>query len=269
MTPEPNYESEHLKVAYQLRYIWTGWPSQNRFPDEPDAEFFEELEASWETDGIRLLEREWTPQRVRILASVKPSVAPVFFAGRMKGRLQYALRKNEAPVQFSRKLAVRSIGENCTATVQNYVSGQVEKEPLADPKFKEFLEQFTLGFEAVDLAEPTASTSGRYWYNLHLVLVVRDRFRLTKAAELRKLRDGALRIAELKGHLTSWLSVMPDHLHVVLRGNIEHSPEAIALNYMNNLAYLLRQDALWQPSCYLGTFGEYTMGAIRKAVAGS
>ncbi len=264
MTIEPFYSSEHSTPAYQLRYDWTGWPSDGDLPPEPDEEFFTTLSNRWEDDGIRLLERRWSSGEVHLCASVKPPVSPVDFAARMKGRLQHALRKNETPIKFSRKLSMRGVGETKADTVETYIENQVANEGMADPKFEEFLEQFTVIDESVDLSKPTESNSGRYWYNLHLVLVIRDRFRVTDEERLSKLRDGTLRIAQLKGHRISRLSVIPDHLHVAMRANIEHSPEEIALNHLNNLANLLRQEAFWQPSYYVGTVGAYDMGAIRS-----
>ena len=264
MTLQPFYTPQDLKPAYQLRYNWTGWPSTPTMPPEPDEAFISSLSEQWETDGIRLLEHRWSSDEVHILASVKPSVAPIVFSARIKGRLQHALRKCETPVKFSRKLAMRTVGATKTDTVERYIENQAVNEPLADPRFNEFLKQFTVVQKAVDLTTPTKTSSGRYWYNLHLVLVIRDRFRLTGSQRLGALRDGALRVAEHKEHHISRLSVMPDHMHLAVRGHIETSPESIALDFMNNLAFLLRQEALWQPSYYIGTFGVYDMGAVRR-----
>lgn len=265
MVPKPPYHVDRVTYAYQLRYIWTGWPSEAPLPSEPTKTLFAPLLERWETDGIRVLERYCSPRKVSFLASVVPWVSPVFFATRMKGRLQHALRCAETPVQFSRKLAVRTVGDTRTDQVEAYVENQVLREDFADPRFADFMHDFTVVRPEVDLSDATATRSGRYWYNLHLVLVVRERFRFTEAVSLGKLRDGALRVAELKGHQISRLSVMPDHLHMTLRGHIGFSPEEIALNYMNNLAYLLREDELWQTSYYVGTFGKYDMGAIRAS----
>ena len=57
---------------------------------------------------------------------------------------------------------------------------------------------------------------------------------------------------------------MPDHVHLALRGNIEQSPEEIALAVMNNLAYAFGQNPIWQASYYVATFSEYDMGAVRR-----
>lgn len=136
------------------------------------------------------------------------------------------------------------------------------------PAFRTFLQQFTISFPDVDLSAPSETLSGRYWYNLHLVLVSRQRERCHDAAHLAMLRDQSQRIAERKGHKVSTLSVMPDHVHMALRGNLEHAPEEIALSFMNNLAYAAGQKPLWQFGYYIGSFGEYDMNAVRDRTHG-
>ena len=60
------------------------------------------------------------------------------------------------------------------------------------------------------------------------------------------------------------IAVLPDHLHLALRGAVEQSPEEIALGFLNNLAYVLGQRPWWQAGYYAGTFGEYSMAAVRQ-----
>jgi hypothetical protein len=62
----------------------------------------------------------------------------------------------------------------------------------------------------VRLAEPSESNSGRYWYDLHLVLVVAERFRITDPKRIGRIRDTALAVAAEGGHRIAALSVMPD-----------------------------------------------------------
>jgi REP element-mobilizing transposase RayT len=116
----------------------------------------------------------------------------------------------------------------------------------------------------VDLSAPTETTSGRYWYNLHLVLVTEERRRNSELPWLAKIRDQSFRIAEKKGHGISRLSVMPEHVHFSLRGNIEHSPQEIALAFQNNLAHCLGRAPVWRETYYVGTFGEYDMNVVRS-----
>ena len=265
MTLQPVYSPSHVpSPAYHLRYTWSGWPSSSEFPAVPSGECFQELDALWENDGMRRLEMRWCAELIQITFSVKPQVSPVFFTSRVKGRLQHAMRKSGHPTAFSRKVGFRGIGHNCTAEVEAYIKRQVEKEAFVDRRFAGFLKQFTVTHPSVSLDQPTETNSGRYWYNLHLVLVVEHRNRFTDEESLRTIDRLCSAIARKKGYAISTRSVMPDHLHLALRGNIEQSPAEIALAMMNNLAYAFGQNPIWQPSYYVGTFGDYDMDAVRR-----
>lgn len=265
MAPQPFYTSATLRDrAFQLRYGWTGWAA-SPLPAAVDLDLlFGQLDPLWEADGLRRLEQHVVDDTWQITFSAKPQLSPVFLATRVKGRLQHELRKHGHPLQFSRKLAVRSIGDNTRADVEGYIARQVDQEAFADARFRETMREFTVEMDDVHLAEPTATDSGRYWYNLHVVLVVARRHRVVERRQLTIVRDTSIRIGEKKGWAISALSVMPDHIHVALRGAVAQSPEEIALALMNNLAYALRQGEHWQLGYYAGTFSEYDMGAVRQ-----
>jgi REP element-mobilizing transposase RayT len=263
MPLQPPYSGVNVEPAYQLRYTWCSWPSTGALPSLSTGGW-ESLIALWETDGLRVLETSQTTDRLLVTFSVRPDVSPVFLATRAKGRLQHAYRTIEGTIcKFSRKLAVRSVGENCTEDVRRYIRQQVGNEPLLDARLRELLPRFTIEGKT-DLAAPTETLSGRYWYNLHVVLVGLGRYRIVDQPGLTILRDQSFRIAEKKGYAIASLAVMPDHLHVALRGNIEHSPHEVALAFQNNLSYALGRGRIWQDTYYVGTFGEYNIGAIRR-----
>jgi REP element-mobilizing transposase RayT len=266
MELQPIYKTEDLKPSYKLRYGWTGWPSTGALPDPPSQQsgFWHELDELWETDGLRRLEAKWTPKLIQLTCSVQPEVSPTLFTSRVKGRLQHALRKIGTPIRFSRKLAFRAIGDNTREDVERYIEKQIDREPFADERFRELMRQFTVVNSDINLSEPTETHSGRYWYNLHLVLVTQRRHRIVDVGRLATVRDMCLRIAQKKGHGLSRLAVAPDHVHMSLRGAIERSPAEIAFAYLNNLAYALGQNAIWQFGYYIGTFSEYDMHAVRR-----
>jgi REP element-mobilizing transposase RayT len=263
MLPEPLYRPADLHPAYQLRYGWTGWPSTAPFPCDILGGVLSDLAPEWETDGLRVLEWSLAAGQIQLTLSTTPQVSPVTLAGRIKGRIQHHCRQRGSPIVFSRKLAVRSLGDPTRSQVEAYIRHQVPKEALADERFREMLTAFTVVNPQVDLSQPTETTSGRYWYNLHLVFVVNERYRLGEACTLAKIRDTALRVCVKKGYAASTLAVLPDHLHLALRGAITQSPEEIALSFLNNLAHVLDRRPWWEAGYYAGTFGEYGMAAVR------
>ena len=101
------------------------------------------------------------------------------------------------------------------------------------------------------------------------MLVVSERYRIGAPATLAKVRDTALRVCVKKGYAASTLAVLPDHLHLAVRGDVAHSPEEIALSFLNNLAHALDQRPWWEAGYYAGTFGEYGMAAVRPKGPGA
>jgi REP element-mobilizing transposase RayT len=205
------------------------------------------------------------PEQLQLTVSAIPQVSPQVLASRIKGRLQYHCRRRGNPVDFSRKLAVRSIGNPTRAEVEAYIRSQLTREALVDARFHDMLASLAVINRDVDLSLPTETKSGRYWYNLHLVLVASERYRSGDPATLTRLRETILKVCTKKGYLLSTAAVMPDHIHMALRGTVQHSPEAVALSFLNNLAFALGQRKWWQDGYYAGTFSEYGMAAVRSS----
>lgn len=265
MPPIPLYGPATANPAYELRYSWTGWLSSGRL--ESLVELVGSVAPLWQKDGLHLLEHRCHDGALQLLFSATPSVSPEFIAGRAKGRLDHAARQAGRELAFSRKLAVRSVGENTRRDVEAYIERQVGKERFVDPRFEAAMQEFTICNPNVDLSIPTETARGRYWCNLHLVLVIEGRFRITEPRVLAQVRDATLKVAAKKAHAISRLSVMPDHLHAALRPAPGESPVDVAFAYQNNLAHVLKLGRIWRDSFYVGTFGEYNMQAVRNAAA--
>jgi REP element-mobilizing transposase RayT len=261
--PQPLYDPSTANPAYHLRYSWTGWPSRTGLPSNVSS-LVEDATPYWELDGMRLLEHKVNRDSMQLAFSAKPHVAPVLLAARAKGRLDHAARVAGCPISFSRKVSLRSIGENTRDNVEQYIEKQVEKERFVDPAFAARMHRYSVADATVDLSQPAESARGRYWYNLHIVLVCDERGRMSDDGHLSLIRDRSITIAKKKGYAVSRLAVMPDHLHVALRGKIDESPAEICGAFQNNLAYALGQIRVWRDSFYVGTFGEYNMEAVRR-----
>jgi len=238
--PTPLYTHQDIRPAFHLRYTWTGWPTAGTlFPPQPDEAFFQEVDNAWHADSRKRISTQWSADEIQLAFSTIPTGAPTYFVARVKGRLQHALRLAGTPVKFSRKVAFRAVGENHTSEVERYIAQQVDREQFVDPRFAAMLKRFTFIDESISLDQPRESNSGRYWYNLHLVLVVADRARFRHEADFAK-RDRAIVATAAKHHyLLAARAWMPDHLHVALRGNIAESPAEIALAFMNNTAFVM------------------------------
>ena len=257
------YISHNLETVHDIHYSWTGWPSPGSSLPPATPALLDGLAATFKGDGLLLESHTWTPTAIHLTVAAQPDQAPVWICQRLKGRLDHALRKQETPVSFSRKVSLRALGHNRTGVVDRYVRDQLENVDLADPRYRATLADVAIHNPALDLAEPAEVNHGRYWYNLHVVFVVADRYRVGERAFLEKLRERVMTMAGDLGCAVKRAAIMPDHMHVALRGNPKLSPEEIALGLQNASAEAA-DCLLWEHQFYVGTFGEYDKGAVNR-----
>jgi REP element-mobilizing transposase RayT len=250
-------------LIHNLFYSWAGWPTEGAFPPEPPAAFFERLDAAWKADGFHLRSRAWTPEQIQMTFQAEPHVAPIFLAARVKGRLQHALRQAGQPCGFSRKVAVRALGDNRSPAVEAYLRKQTVRAELIDERYRATLRAAGFEEKGVDLSAPAETNSGRYWFNLHLVAVTADRFRIGKEDFLDKVRAGVFAWAEGMGCRLKAFAPMPDHVHIAARGNPERSPLALAEALWKSLNRAAGCGLMGE-NVYAGTFSEYGVGAVWK-----
>jgi len=259
--PNPIYTpSSCNNPAYQLNWTYT------LFWREPphDLDWLGELTALCEDDGIRILshdlKRESTSQ---FLLSTRPALAPLKIAQRTKGRLQHLIRGDQ-PRAFMRKYGLRSVGSTKGDKLERYLTIQVEHHPMADPSVSQRLAEYQIDNPDVDLAQPRSSSHARYWYNLHIVMANDHRHMEIRDSVLRGLRDRILAAASRKQHWLSRAAIVPDHIHLTIGCRLEETPEEVVLSYMNNLAHACGMKEVFSHSYFVGTFGDYDLGAIPR-----
>ncbi|MBP7830118.1 MAG: transposase [Kiritimatiellae bacterium] len=250
-----------LPLVHNLHYSWSGWPSAAEFPLEPAAPFLDDLRAAWRRDGLELESRNWRPDVISMTFHAAPDASPVFITARVKGRIQHTLRRSGTPCDFSRKVALRSLGDNQSDVVGNYLREQTARADFADERYRATLREASLEDATVDLSAPAETNSGRYWYNLHLVAVTQDRVRVGREDFLYKIRDGVLAWAREMDCRLGSLALMPDHVHLAVRGALARSPMELA----ETLWRTLNRAAgcrLMSDKVYAGTFSEYSVKVV-------
>ena len=263
--PEPVYTHKNTKCVHSLYYSWAGMLSGNKtFPDSSSM-MFNLCAPLWKEDGFLFKSFDNKMNLLQAFFDTQPEVSPLKFTQKVKGRLDHAFRKSGTPVKFSRAVSFRSLGCNTRKAVNNYVLKQVTKEEFADDRYKDFLDNYTQYESNADLSAPVSSLSGRYWYNIHLVIVAADRrMPVTKPEIFEKIKNYIPKIAKKHKCKVAHFAIMPDHIHLSLCGNPELSPYDIALSFMNNLSYHLNVGRCWGDEFYVGSFSEYDLNAIRE-----
>lgn len=246
-----------------------------RFPDQPGSNLLTPLLEAWEHDGLTVISRKWSPEQMQFTFRAQADLSPVLIASRAKGRLDHALRKAGSPVTFSRRVGFRSLGENLSDTVLAYLAKQYDRVELADPRYIDSLRSAFWENPGFDASDPIPTTHGRYWFDLHLVMVTEDRYRIGRSLQPVAVRDGVLewgrtlkanhrKVASGHGDPgVNSIAVMHDHVHVVFRGNISMSPLEMASDLWTRLNRLAGC-RMYQDRIYVGSFSEYTLHAVKR-----
>jgi REP element-mobilizing transposase RayT len=212
-TPVAIYTPDNCHPAYQLNWsLAVFWNHPER-----DSAWFADLQQATEKDGVRLLEhRILEPGVSQFFVSTTPQVAPPQLVRSVKGRLQYLLR-DRYPSAFRRHYGLRSVGKASRRAIEEYVRGQVEHHPSADPRVQHAMARFQIHCPDVDLSQPRRTAHGQFWYNLHLVFVHAERWREVREAVLDRTQRTILAAATKHGHLLSEGGIVPDHIHSTFR----------------------------------------------------
>jgi REP element-mobilizing transposase RayT len=249
---------QNTRVAYQLNWSYA------LFWREPpkSLDWFAELQAATEPDHIRLLNHVFCELNVsKFLVSTTPDVVPELIPQRVKGRLQHLLQRT-MPRAFQRNYSLRSIGSTKRDKVEAYVATQLGHYSMADERVQQRLEKYQVFDETVELSRQRQTSHAVYWYNLHLVFVMRDRAMHVQDETLMAIRKMICAVARKKGHLLSRAAILPDHVHLTIGCDLVESPEQVALSYLNNLAFAVGMKSFFEYGYWVGTFGEYDLGAV-------
>jgi REP element-mobilizing transposase RayT len=258
---QPIYTPANCKPAYQLNWslsiFWNASPP-------PEANWFDALRDATAPDGVHLLEHRLTEKVAsQFLLSTRPETPPPEAARSVKGRLQYIV-KDKLPKAFRRNYGLWSVGTVNAKVIEQYIADQTRHHPMADPRVQRQFEAISIEGDSDALVSPRVSGHAQFCYNLHLVLVSRDRDIEIRPQVLEARRAMLLAAAAKKGHLIGKGQIVADHLHLALGCRLSESPQDVALGYLNNLAYADGMKPLFQFGYYAGTFSRYDLDAIRQ-----
>jgi REP element-mobilizing transposase RayT len=255
---QPLYTAENCSFSAPLRWGLTiFWREPFR-----EASWLNDLRRALEPDGIRLLGHRQNESRIsQFSLSTLPFVAPVLVVKRVKGRLQYLVRQVR-PRAFQRNYALRSVATATRQAVEKYVEKQLGHHDMADPRVETLFRRYQIVHRQVDLSKARSTAHAVYWYNLHVVLVHRERGAEILEEILAKVHRMIENVSAAKGYALARAGILPDHLHLALGCPLQAAPGQVALSFLNNLAYIQGMKTVYQYGAYVGTFGEYHQGAV-------
>ena len=249
-----------ISWAYQLHYYLC---FRTRTRQSLPTNLTDVLVEICERHDYHLLKSQLYPDHVRMLMSLKPTQ-------RISDAI-LKLKSNSSPSAgfWQRGYLARSVGRVRIATIKSYIDGQAEHHGYASrvlpPVFR---------YRA---KEPVALRGKHSSFELshHLVFATRYRLGVFDLALGRNLTSYWLRVASLRDFAIDRVTVVPDHIHLLVRTVPKMSVEECALSLMNNGQYFVGKyapevlvqagiDGLWQPSAYAGTTGKVTTALVKK-----
>ena len=261
----------HYHICFRTHRRKTVFDDQSRI-----AALSQALTALCNSNELHLLERDFQPEHVQLVLSLRPSQVISEALKRLKGRSSAAICQEFrlAPPLWARGYLARSVGRVRVQAVKRYLVSQSEhhgySKRVLPPVFR---------FRATE-PEVLATAHARFDLTHHLVVATRFRRGIFDSKTGEALVNYWIKVAARGGFAVDQATVLPDHVHLLVRITPKISVEQVALSLMNNGQYFVAKhfprtlveakiDQLWQPSAYAGTCGELTTELLKAFLRGA
>jgi len=263
-----------LTWAYQLHYYLCFRTHRRRelfssqhFADSL-AELIKEISAN---HSYRLLEQKQYPTQLRCLLSMQPSHTVAKAVQLLKCNSSRELARMfslSVPIWAGGYLA-RSSGNMRTSAVREYLDQQ--------PNHHGYASRILPPVYIFQAPQPRNLRAAHAAFDLthHLVFSTQQRKGFFGATIGQALTEYWLQVAAKGNFALDRISIVPDHVHMIVRIVPKMSIEEVALSLMNDGQYFIRErypellirncmTQLWNPSAYAGTCGELSTALIMK-----
>jgi REP element-mobilizing transposase RayT len=274
------YHSTELAFAWCYR-VYYRWRSHRRKPISVLPELTTEtLGGLVQPLGIHLLELASDPIDIRALVSLAPAESVSVAASKVKGRVSKWISEQFTGQQHVKSLArgyfAMTTGPSAAEDINAYLQRQAEHHGYADRDFPPvFVGTRTATSETESvLRADHAVTRLRF----HIVLATWRRHGVFSQASAAAICERWQQLqADLRARIDK-VSFVPDHVHAALTLHPAVAPASVVVALMNaGQEIMWRQferdviqanvPRLWQPSAYLGSFGDLASPAISSYVS--
>jgi putative transposase len=271
----------HPESAYQLHYYlcFKTHYLRETLVSKPEQELVHiSAEAACSKEGYHLLETNVEPAYVRLLLSLKPDQTVSQAVQRLKGSVsrQFSstfperLPELRMPTLWARGYFARSSGKVSLDNARSYVDSQIAHHGYRGA-WTDALRYKNTQFKSPAFKQAHCLTILHY----HLVLVTDFRIPIFDEVIAPKLFDYVIAIGDKRGFAVDRMTVLPDHIHLLIEALPSVSIFDCALSLANNTRHwmekkywgVLKQSGawnVWRPSFYAGTVGEYTTAQVRR-----
>ncbi len=260
-----------LAWAYQLHY-YVCFRTHRRRPlfSSKAAQLIELVSEICARHDYHLLECRPYPDQIRCLVSLQPAqpISKVLQTIKTNSSRECSEQFDLAKPVWARGFLAKSVGRMRIGAVRKYLEQQ-SKHHGYDSRVLPPVYRYR-GFQP----SPLQATHASFELNHHLVLATCQRKGVFSSNLGRALSDYWLRVAATRGFAIDQISVVPDHVHLLVRNVPKMSIEECALLLMNNGQHFIGKNfpqrlveaginQLWEASAYAGTSGEFTTALIK------
>jgi REP element-mobilizing transposase RayT len=269
------YTVEECRFAY-CYHVYLRWCTHRRRPNRLlprlSSALAKELVAEY---GIELLEWEAAESEVRTLASLRPGEPVAACASKLKGRTSKWLRQElhlEQPENLlSKGYFACTAGKSERAAVERYLEVQGEHHGYANRVVPPLYVQ---GFEEAD-GDQVCAAHAFTLLRFHLVFGTFSRRGVFAKAEAEATTEAWRALEKAERFSLMKVSFVPDHVHLAVRVHPAVAPSVLVVRLLNIAQEVLWErfpDAaiqasiprLWQPSAYIGSFGELATAKVQR-----
>ncbi|MBO0798245.1 MAG: IS200/IS605 family transposase [Blastocatellia bacterium] len=262
-----------ISWAFQLHYYicFRTHRCRARFTDQVRVEAIEAaLREICERHDYHLLQSKVYPDHLRCLLSLRPgqSISKVVQTIKANSARLFLEQFALSPPLWGRGFLARSVGRVRLGIVKRYIGEQAEHHGYENricPPISRYTTQ-----EAIPLTAEHAA----FDLNYHLVFATRYRRGVFDSALGEALIQYWLRVGATRGFIIDRVTILPDHVHLLVRIAAKMSIEECILSLLNNGQHFVckhasealikaRIDQLWQPSAYVGTCGRVTTALVK------
>ena len=264
------YTLEQLSFAYRYD-VYLHWQTYKRQPLQTKLTV-DAVQGLAERFSYHLRRYESDDTEYMILAGLQPTESISALAGKMKGQCSRALRaelKTDAQL-FSKGCFACTVGENTSKDVESYL-GKQETHHGYDRRTRSPVWTKTYAPDESPLQPAHAYTR----LSFHVVLATWRRLGVFTSAEAERIGEVWLRRQNEWQFALRKITVLPDHVHIALHLHPAIAPGDLIVQLMNSaqetavkafpeVLIQVGVARLWQPSAYVGSYGDLHSGAIRK-----
>jgi len=259
------YQRDELQFAYCYR-AYLRWGTHGRAVCPPLARLDQPLLSSIASPyEIRVLESASDATDLPALVSLKPAETISACASKLKEQVSKWLHKAlqlEHPADLlSRGYFACTVGQSTSDAVEQYLSLESEHHGYAGRVLPPvFVEKFDLSDADKDRVNARhAAVVAQF----HLVLATCNRRGVFGSAEGRAVTAEWRKLQTTRRMALIKVSFVPDHVHIALRAHPAESPADLVVALMNAAQQVMSKqliaaelERLWQPSAYLGSYGD-------------